>query len=318
MEQLQLRTDNRMDVMCVSDMCVDMVVTGNVRPKFHQIEQLVDDYSLELGGSANIFACQLAKLGPRVGVIGCIGGDFFGEFVQDQLQQNCVDTTSVKKHPSVKTGIGIALTESNDRAILTYSGTIDATAPGDIERVPLDCCRHWHIASYFLLGSLRAFWPRWIGKCRDAGLTISLDTNWDPENAWTGVLELLPSIDVFLPNEAEACALTGETDVWAAARCLAAKGPLTVVKLGEKGAIAVKGGEQWKIAGSECQIQPVSVVDSIGAGDNFDAGFIHGWLSGRDVDSCLRLGHRCALSSLGSPGGIRGQLREEVLGGERR
>jgi ribokinase len=303
---------NPWDVATVSDMCVDLMVRGNVRPEFHQIEQIVGDYSLELGGSANIFATQLAKLGARAGVLGYVGADRFGEFALQELDQIGVDTTRVKKLASLKTGIGIHLCEKNDRAILTYPGSIDATHAEDLDETLLHCCRHWHLASYFLLRNLRSSWPDWIQKCRKMGLTTSLDTNWDPDKRWDGVADLLPFIDVFLPNEAEALSLTGETDIWQAARLLATYGPLTVVKCGEKGAIAVKGNQTWQIKGSECQDSVLSIVDTTGAGDNFDAGFIRPWLLGYDIDFSLRLGHRCALSSLRFPGGIRGQLQQFV------
>jgi ribokinase len=303
---------NPWDVATVSDMCVDLMVRGNVRPEFHQMEQIVGDYSLELGGSANIFATQLAKLGARAGVLGYVGADRFGEFALQELDQIGVDTTRVKKLASLKTGIGIHLCEKNDRAILTYPGSIDATHAEDLDETLLHCCRHWHLGSYFLLRNLRSSWPDWIQKCRKMGLTTSLDTNWDPDKRWDGVADLLPFIDVFLPNEAEALSLTGETDIWQAARLLATYGPLTVVKCGEKGAIAVKGNQTWQIKGSECQDSVLSIVDTTGAGDNFDAGFIRPWLLGYDIDFSLRLGHRCALSSLRFPGGIRGQLQQFV------
>ena len=313
---MQLQSNNlapdAWDVATVSDMCVDLVVSGNVRPEFNQVEQIVGDYSLELGGSANIFATQLAKLGARAGVLGYVGADMFGEFALQELDQIGVDTTRVKKLSSLKTGIGIHLTEKHDRAILTYPGSIDATQAEDLDETLLHFCRHWHLASYFLLRNLRSSWPQWIQKCREADLTTSLDTNWDPDKRWDGVAELLPYIDVFLPNEAEALSLTGETDVWQAARVLAAYGPLTVVKCGEKGAIAMKGNQTWQIKGSDCQDSALSIVDTTGAGDNFDAGFIRAWLLGYDIDFSLRLGHRCALSSLGSPGGIRGQLQQFI------
>lgn len=313
---MQLQSNNlapdAWDVATVSDMCVDLVVRGNVRPEFHQVEQIVGDYSLELGGSANIFATQLAKLGARAGVLGYVGADMFGEFALQKLDQIGVDTTRVKKLSSLKTGIGIHLTEKHDRAVLTYPGSIDATHAEDLDETSLHSCRHWHLASYFLLRNLRSSWPQWIQKCRKADLTTSLDTNWDPDKQWDGVAELLPYIDVFLPNEAEALSLTGETDVWQAARLLAAYGPLTVVKCGEKGAIAIKGNQSWQIKGSDCQDSALSIVDTTGAGDNFDAGFIRAWLLGYDIDFSLRLGHRCALSSLGSLGGIRGQLHEFI------
>src|SRR6266567_615113 len=150
---------NPFDVVTVSDMCADLVVSGNARPEFHQVEQIVGDYSLELGGSANIFASQLAKLGARAGVLGYVGADMFGEFVLQQLDLIGVDTTRVKKLASLKTGIGIHLSEKNDRAILTYPGSIDATPAEDLDETLLLSCRHWHLASYFLLRNLRSSWP---------------------------------------------------------------------------------------------------------------------------------------------------------------
>lgn len=301
-----------LDVFTVADMCVDLMLAGNVRPQFHQIEQIIGDYFVELGGSANIFATQMAKLGARVGVIGWVGRDAFGQFVMEKLRSLNVDTSHVKAHPTLKTGLGVALTEPEDRAILTYLGTIDACQPEDLPEYPTSTSHHWHIASYFLLATLRPFWKRWISRCKQAGLTISLDTNWDPEDRWEGVLDLLPMVDVFLPNEAEALRLTGQVDVKEAGERLGRLGPVVVIKRGEKGAIAIKDGKTWEIRPEDFQGQPVEIIDSVGAGDNFDAGFMRGWLLGRKLEECLELAHRCAVASLGARGGIQGQLRERV------
>lgn len=304
-------TANRsLDVLTVADMCVDLVLTGDVRPRFHQIEQLIEDYELELGGSANIYACQLAKLGAKVGVIGRVGHDVFGEFVLRKLQGMNVQTAHVSRHLTLKTGLGVALADPKDRAILTYLGTIDAIQPQDLSEDLSSTARHWHISSYFLLRSLRAYWREWICRCKDEGVTISLDVNWDPENRWEGIADLLPLIDVFFPNENEAMAITGQTEVLKAAERLARYGPMVVTKCGKEGAIALKGDKKWQIHPSEAGDREVAVVDSIGAGDNFDAGFTRAWLLNRDVDECLALGHRCAVASLSCAGGIRGQLQE--------
>jgi len=299
-----------LDVVTVADMCVDLVLTGDVRPRFHQIEQIIENYELELGGSANIFASQLAKLGARVGVIGRVGQEAFGEFVLQKLQGTGVETSRVSRHPSLKTGLGVALADSQDRAILTYLGTIDGVQPQDLPEEVSAVARHWHIASYFLLSSLRGHWSDWVRRCKGAGLTVSLDVNWDPDNRWEGVTGLLPLVDIFFPNETEAMSITRETDVLKAAQRLASFGPLVVVKCGKEGAIVSKGNKKWEIHPCEVDSKPVTVVDSIGAGDNFDAGFVWAWLLGHSVDECLVLGHRCAVASLGSAGGIRGQLQE--------
>ena len=300
-----------LDVLTVSDMCVDLVLAGNIRPQFHQIEQIIGNYFVELGGSANIFATQLAKLGARVGVIGWVGSDAFGQFVIEKLRSLGVDASHVKTHPTLKTGLGVALTEPEDRAILTYLGTIDATRTADLPGDPASASRHWHIASYFLLTVLRHYWTEWISRCKRAGLTVSLDTNWDPEDRWEGVLELLPMVDVFLPNEAEALRLTGQDDVRTAAERLGRLCPVVVIKRGDKGALAIKDRKFQELRPEDFQGKPVEIIDAIGAGDNFDAGFIYGWLHRLSIKECLELAHRCAVASLGAPGGIQGQLREK-------
>jgi sugar/nucleoside kinase (ribokinase family) len=293
-----------LDVLSVSDMCVDLVISGNVRPEFHQVEQLVEDYSLEMGGSANIFASQFAKLGGQSGLVGYVGRDGFGIFLQEKLQKIGVDTSHIQVHPSLKTGISAILAEPSDRAILTYLGTIDAVTPQGLSQGLLANCRHWHIASYFLLGQLRGYWKQWLKQCQEDGITISLDTNWDPENRWEGVSDLLPLVDVFLPNEAEARGIAGEQEVRKAAEKLSALGPLVVVKSGEKGSIACYQGELW-----ECPPEtPQRIVDAVGAGDNFDAGFVFSWMRGKSIPESLALATRCAVSSLGAAGGIEGQL----------
>ena len=301
----------KFDVMIACDTCCDLMMTGNVRPQFKQIEQLVGDYSLEMGGSATIFGSQLGKLGLRVGAIGWVGQDSFGRYIVEQLQLAGLDTMRIRTHASVKTGLGVLLSEQNDRAILTYLGTIDATHPSDLDKNVLDSCRHWHVASYFLMKSLRDFWPEWLRECREHGVTVSLDTNWDPENRWQGVTDLLPYVDIFLPNKNEALAITGKKSALEAADELARHCPFVIIKQGEKGVLARKGNETWELRPGPDTGLPETVVDSTGAGDNFDAGFLAAYLAGEAIPDCLLLGHRCAVSSLAHLGGVRGQLWKE-------
>ncbi len=302
------------DVALAADMCVDLVLAGNVRPRFCQVEQLIGDYSLEIGGSANIFACQMSKLGARAAVIGRVGQDVFGNFLKDRLAQAGVDTRLVHSDTSLKTGLGVSLTEPDDRAILTFLGSIAAVGPDDLPASPAALTRHWHLASFFLLGPLRRAWSGFLERCRQAGVTVSFDPNWDPAERWEGVTEILPLIDVFLPNEAEAIAVSAESNVIAAGRALSSLGPLVVIKRGDQGAMAFRGDRCWTLRPDE---EPL-VVDAIGAGDNFDAGFLCGWLSGQTVEASLDLGHHCATASLASAGGISGQLKESRFAGRPR
>jgi len=303
------------DVLVASDMCIDLMLSGNVRPQFHQVEQLIGDYQLELGGSANIFAGQLAKLGAAVGVIGTLGADCLGEFALKRLGELGIDIGRVRVDPSVRTGLGVALIEADDRAILTYTGSISAVGPEHLPPPLAGACRHWHVAGYFLLDRLRPAWPDWLAGCRAAGITTSLDPNWDPENRWDGIADLLPHLDVFLPNESEALAITGCADVPQAARALSSAGPLVAVKCGREGVVAASRDGFWQ---APALTLDGPLVDTVGAGDNFDAGFLCGWLSGWDVPACVHLGQRCGRASLGRSGGFAGQLCEPVFEGGNR
>jgi sugar/nucleoside kinase (ribokinase family) len=303
----------KFDVGCAADLCVDFLLSGNVVPRFGQVEQYIDDYAVELGGSATIFAGQLAKLGGRAAIVGVVGEDAFGALILGWLKEIGLDVEGVRRDPAIKTGLGVSLVKPDgDRGMLTYSGGIGAVGPEALTDALLRSCRHWHLASYFLLDRLRSGWAGWLSRCREVGLTTSLDTNWDPEERWVDVTELLPLVDVFLPNDAEACAISGETDVFRAGERLAARGPLVVVKRGGEGAVAFRGGERWSLGPATGAARPARIVDTVGAGDNFDAGFLRGWLLGWEIDRCLELAGRCARASLEFAGGFRGQLREAV------
>src|SRR5207247_612268 len=148
--------------------------------------------------------------------------------------------------------------------------------------------------SFFLLEGLREHWPAWLQRCRARGVTTSLDTNWDPAERWDGVLELLPLVDVFLPNEQEARAIAGEADLFAAGQRLGESCPLVVIKRGCEGATAFREGQRWELGPVPQEELPLTVIDSVGAGDNFDAGFLRGWRLGWEIPECLRLAGRCA------------------------
>jgi len=293
------------DIITFGDMCIDLIVRGDdVTPEFGQIEKLVGDYEVEMGGSCCIFACQAAKLGLKVGILGRVGKDSFGGLVVSRLKESGVDTQHIIVDDGLKTGLGIALCKGNDRAILTYLGSLNAIESSDVSDDFLQSSRHLHHGSYYLHTRLRPAIPMIFSRAKQLGLTISLDTNWDPEEKWDdGLDEILPYTDLFLPNEQEAIRISRKGDVEEAIVELHNKGiKIIAIKRGIEGALASNG--HVKID------QPVKVVtggDSIGAGDSFDAGFLSGWLGGLELDDCLRIANYCGQSVAAQVGGLRGQ-----------
>jgi sugar/nucleoside kinase (ribokinase family) len=275
------------DIIVIGDCNPDIVMRGDdVRPEFGQHEKLVPDAALVIGGSGSITACACARLGLRTRLIGATGDDLFGRFMLGQLREWGVDTTLCPVLSGISTGFSVVLSNGADRAILTHTGAIDSLRLADVPKEELALARHVHVSSYFLQPRLAPQLPGVIGLLRAAGVSISLDPNWDPVGSWdNGLASLLGSVDVFLPNAAEARAITGIEDVRSAALQLARHGNLVVVKDGENGCIAARG--------SSISTQPVFAVpclDTTGAGDAFDAGFLRGWLAGLPLPDCLAYG----------------------------
>jgi len=299
------------DILTALDCCVDLVLSGgDVIPRFGQQEQFVDDYLIEMGGSGCIFTAQTAKLGLCTAGIGVVGDDAFGRTVVLSTLSACgVDTSFVRCDGRWKTGLGVLLCVEGDRAILTYNGTIDAITADDVTDVILSQTRHLHISSYYLLHKLRPHWPKIAKRAKGFGATISLDTNWDPENRWGEELfELLPYVDVFLPNEQELMRIAGKDDIEEAAAFVVEKVPLLVIKLGAQGAMAMTRGQNWKR-----DAYNVKVADTVGAGDSFDGGFLWGWLQGMSMEQCLTAGCFCGTSNVTAHGGTRGQANKDTL-----
>ncbi len=293
------------DLITFGDMCVDLVVTGtDVSPQFGQVEKLVSDYTLEMGGSCCLFACQAARLGLRTAILGRVGADDFGRLIVRRLNECGVDTTRVTVDPALKTGLGIALCPPGDRAILTYMGTINAVRPEEVSDELLSTARHLHHGSYYLHTRLRPAIAGIFRRARALGLTTSLDPNWDPQETWNGgLLEALRWTDIFLPNDQEALRISRQEGLAQAAQVFRRQGArIVAIKAGEKGAWGYTEAGAW-----QQPVAPVSGGDSIGAGDSFDAGFLAGWLRGYPLPACLAIAAFCGRSVAGQIGGLTGQ-----------
>ncbi len=270
-----------LDLLVLGDCNPDLLLSGGaVEPAFGQIERVVEEAKLVIGGSGAITACGAARLGLRAGLVAVVGDDTFGRFMQESLAQRGVDVSGIAVDGERPTGVSVVLVRGPDRAILTALGTIPELSAAVVDDEPA------------LLSSARA-----------AGATTSIDPNWDPREEWDGgLLDALADTDVLLVNGEEAKQIAGEDDVEAAAQKLAERGPLVVVKLGEDGAVAVSGASVVRAPAI-----PLEVVDTVGAGDSFDAGFLAGFLGGRPLEDSLALACACGSLSIRAGGGTDGQ-----------
>jgi len=290
------------DVLVLGEINPDVVVRAtDPTPSFGQVERFVDSIDLVIGSSSAIFACGAARLGLRTAFVGVVGDDPMGRFMLDALRARGVDVAGCRVDRDAPTGASVILTSGSDRAILTAPGTMPLLRDEDIPEALVARARHVHVGSVFQLDALRPRLAARLAAAHRAGLTTSADCNWDPRETWAGGLwEILRETDVFLPNAAEATRITGTKDVEAAARLLVAAGPRVVaVKCGMEGAIAVaRDGTLTRVPSLA-----VDAVDTTGAGDSFDAGFVAGFLAGRPVLDCLALGVAAgSLSTLGIGG----------------
>jgi sugar/nucleoside kinase (ribokinase family) len=290
------------DVLVVGEINPDVIVrAADPRPTFGQVERLVETIDLVVGSSSAIFACGTARLGLRTAFVGVVGDDALGRFMLDAMGARGIDVTGCRVDRAVPTGASVILTTGTDRAILTAPGTVPLLRDEDIPDALVGRARHLHVGSVFLLEALRPRLAARLAAARQAGLTTSADCNWDPREIWDGGLwDVLHETDVFLPNAAEAARITGMDDVEAAARALVAAGPSVVaVKCGADGAIAIeRDGTLTRLPSLV-----VGAIDTTGAGDSFDAGFIAGFLAARPVRDCLALGVAAgSLSTLGIGG----------------
>jgi sugar/nucleoside kinase (ribokinase family) len=288
-----------LDVSVVGELNLDIIFYGLPEKLELGREHLAKELSITLGSSSAIFAHNLACLGDRVGFNSCIGGDRLGEICLERLGESGVNISRVRRLAGKTTGLTAILPQRKERYILTYPGTMFDLSTGDLDLSYIFGAKHLHLSSYFLHKGLRPAMVDLFRKAKEAGLTTSLDTNDDPENRWSADIQLVfKYVDVLLPNEAEACKLAGAADSRQAAEILAGKVPLVVIKRGPQGAFARRGTERC-----EGSPPPVVAVDTVGAGDSFDAGFIHQFIRGASLADCMHFANVAGALSVTRAGG---------------
>jgi sugar/nucleoside kinase (ribokinase family) len=298
-------SDAEFDLLVLGDCNPDLILASpDLTPVFGQVETLVESAELTIGGSGAIVACGAARLGCRTAIAGVVGDDLFGRFMTDALRAREVDVRGLVVDPAASTGVTAVLARDGDRGMLTFPGAIASLTVRAIDPGLIRGARHIHVSSFFLQGALTPDLPALLAEVRRNGTTVSVDPNWDPSGAWDdGLPGLLGAIDILMPNAAEARHISGREDPGDAARALNADGATVVVKLGPDGAIAVRSGTLVSARSPNLG----TPVDTIGAGDSFDAGLLAGLLAGEPLEEALRLACACGTLSTLARGGTAAQ-----------
>lgn len=287
------------DVAVAGELNLDLILYGLPAELPPERELIADRMMTTLGSSSGIVAHNLSMLGARTCFFSRIGDDSMGHACMERLQEAGVDVSGVHRVSNgSKTGLTVILQRERWRNILTYLGTISQLTYEDIDMNRLHSCRHLHISSLYLQDALRPRITDLFQAAKSAGLTISLDTNDDPQDRWEGLWDLLRYVDVFLPNEREARKIAGCNDVELAMERLAKVVPTVAVKLGPNGAMAQQRKERVLLP-----TVPVTVVDPVGAGDSFDAGFLSQYLRAADLRTCVTYGNLSGALSTTRAGG---------------
>jgi sugar/nucleoside kinase (ribokinase family) len=304
----------KFDVSIAGEVNLDLILYGFDETIPLDREILASNFEMTLGSSSAILAHNLAVLGKRVGFVTMYGSDPMGALAIERLSESGADLSrSAKGGENTKTGVTILLPHGRSRRILTYPGIMFDMTVADLDIDYLASARHFHLSSLFLQRGLHAGLPGLFAELKRRGLTLSLDTNDDPEDGWNGVLEeLLPYLDLLLPNDDEVCRIAKRDSVEEALDVLSARVPLIAVKCGSRGALVQEGGRRFAVPG--ISVEP---VDTIGAGDSFNAGFLAAWLGGALAEQCAQAGNITGALSTQKQGGTEAfrdpQLMNEFL-----
>jgi len=296
------------DVLAVGDLNIDLILGVNALPEFGR-EVLAGSLSQHAGGVAANFASYCVRLGLKVALVARVGRDDFGDFLLARMAEIGVCTDYIVRDDTLSTGVTVSLSGPRDRAFVTHLGTIDSLTGADLPDELMYETRLVHVGSYFLQKKLQPDLPGVLARAHAAGAITSLDTGYDPYETWdSGLSQVLPHVDLFLPNEIEISAITHASDPLTGARELAAEGPGVALKLGG-------AGSHYVTTDNAFSAQPFRVVlaDTTCCGDSFDAGFLTAWLQGKTPQECLEWGNACGALVASAPGNAADRLSLEAI-----
>lgn len=297
-------------VLFIGDINVDVMMGGMESLPVVDREVTCKSYDVVMGASTVLCACAYRSLGGEAAIIGLVGRDEYGEFMLRGLEEFGIDTSRVQRTDRVRTGVTVNLIYESTRTQVTYAGTIAEFAGPELEEATFRGFDHVHCGGVYLQTNFKPRITALLELARKQGLTTSLDPQWDSSGQWQYMDQWLPRLTWLFVNQDEAMSISKASTAEAALHWLAQRTNCPLMKTGPEGALVWSGGQVVPIPS-----WPVEVVDTTGAGDSFDAGFLYATLEKKmPLAEAARFATATAARSCTFVGGVNARSSyEEVL-----
>ena len=280
-----------MHLICAGEAFEDLIFVGLDRLPELGEEVKTDRFTSTIGGGAVITAVKAARLGMKTTLVSALS-----DAAVARLKKERVTITNLRKRGEPH-AITAALSTGEDRAFVTFNG-VNAKLEARLARtIPQLKATHIHLCFY---PHDCQHWRRLVEKLRRRGITTSWDFGWnEPLSNDRGLIDLIDALDFVFVNEHEARLYTGEHTLEAAIRHWRQRKAITIIKIGEEGAVWIAPDKDLHVVAPK-----VKVVDTTGAGDSFNAGFLVAWMHGKSPEHCLKAGNKVGSESTRKAGGI--------------
>lgn len=291
--------------LVIGDLNIDLIISDlNEYPELGK-EILAKNYFITIGGSGGIFAAVLSNLGVQTSIISKIGNDFFGNLLFTEMKRYGVNTDSTIVQDNEETGLTVNLSYEKGKSQISKLDLIKSIKLDEIIIDNFENLKHVHFSSYYMMDSLKKNYVELIRKIKKkfSNITFSLDTNDDPEDKWgEEIYYLIKNIDILFLNKKEALKISNENKVQEAIEKLSRFVDKVVVKMGKEGYLAKINKKYYE---SDC-INKLNknFKDGTGAGDNFDAGFIYGYINNFGIEKSLKIANMAGAKSIEYFGGV--------------
>ncbi len=287
-------------VLVAGDINVDVMMGGLQSLPVVDKEVMCESYDVVMGSSAVICAAAYASLGGSASFLGLAGNDDYGNFMLKGMKELGIHTDRVLRTDKFRTGVTVNMIFGNTRTQVTYPGTITEFDGRDITAETLSGFDHIHFAGPYQQTKLRPEITRLLKLAAAQKMTSSLDPQWDMTEKWDYMDQWLPLLTYLFVNEGEALSMTKAASLEEACKTLQSKTHCAVLKAGKDGSMVFADGKIHHVAA-----RSVKVVDTTGAGDCFDAGFLFGTFEKKlPVQEALKIGNATGSRSCMFGGGV--------------